>query len=228
MQRYFFLCLLALFSLLTVRGEAQEQEQEHGFLNIANMVPSAPSCSISIGGKELVPGGLKAISSTGWFIVPKGDHNLSLSIEGYKAASGSIKIEANASVLYVVFLQQIGAPKDPDGKINPPQLRIRRCEAFAHQKGHYLQAMSFCPELESFQIGPNKLNMELFGTQEIASWNGGTFNILRGEKIIGSCPGAQEKGSYILLIGSNHKRTYATLLVRNDKQELPPWMKKNN
>jgi hypothetical protein len=222
MLRFFLPLFIALFGLSTLlRG----QEGEFGFLNIANMIPDEKPCSITIGGKELVPGGLKAVSSTGWFIVPKGEHSMTLEVEGYKAASGTIKIETNVSVLYVAFLQQIGEKKDEKGKENPPQLRIRRCEAFAEQKGHYLLAMSFCPEPETFQIGPHKMALDLFGTQEVTNWNGGAFNVLHGQNTIGSCAGAQEKGSYYLLIGSNHKSTMASLLVRGETQELPPWMK---
>ena len=217
------LIFLALVPLLTVSAAAQEVAQ--GFLNIANMVPEEHPCSIHIGDKELVPGGLKEISATGWFIVPAGEHVMKLKIEGHKTASGRIKMEANASLLYVIFLQQISGNSEAEGEKKPPQLRIRRCEAFAVQKGHYLQAMSFCPEQERFHIGPHVLDIALFGTQEIPHWNGGAFQIMRGEKVIGSCAGSQEKGGYSLLIGSNHKRTYAALLVRNQTQELPPWMK---
>ena len=219
MPRILLLLLVALLSPLSA------QEGEFGFLNIANMIPSEKSCNINIGGKELVPGGLKAVSSTGWFIVPKGEHSMTLEVEGYKTASGTIKIETNVSVLYVAFLQQIGAKKDDEGKEIPPQLRIRRCEALAEQKGHYLRAMSFCPEPESFQVGPHKMVLELFGSQEVSNWNGGAFQVLHGSTTIGSCAGAQEKGSYFLLIGSDHKQTTASLLVRGETQELPPWMK---
>ena len=219
MSRYLLSLLIALLAPLSA------QEGEFGFLNIANMIPSDKSCAITIGGKELVPGGLKAVSSTGWFIVPKGDHSMTLEVEGYKSVSGTIKIETNISTLYVAFLQQIGAVKDADGKENPPQVRIKRCEAVAEQKGHYLRAMSFCPLPETFQIGPHSVALELFGHQEISNWNGGAFQVTRGTQSIGSCAGAQEKGSYYLLIGTDHKSTYSTLMVRGEKQELPPWMK---
>jgi hypothetical protein len=66
----------------------------------------------------------------------------------------------------------------------------------------------------------------MFGTQEITNWNGGAFALKHGDEIIGTCSGSQEKGSYYLLIGTDHRKAFASLLVRNEKQELPPWMKK--
>jgi hypothetical protein len=49
--------------------------------------------------------------------------------------------------------------------------------------------------------------------------------VVYNQKKIGECLGAEEKGHYTLLLGSNHKRTFAALMVRTDPQELPPWMK---
>lgn len=203
-----------------------QAQEEQGFLNIANLVPGDKPCQIQIAGKELVPGGMKSIESTGWFIVPAGEHKMSLAVEGYKTAAGSITVSPGVSTLYVVFLQQIGDKVDKKGEPNPPQLRIKKCEPFEETKGHYLKAMSFCPDEERFDLGPNVLRMKLFGTQEISNWNGGAFSVKHGNNIIGSCSGAQEKGSYYLLIGTDHRKNFASLLVRNEKQELPPWMKK--
>lgn len=212
-----------LISALTLIGGAQDME--HGFLNLANMVPNAKACKVTIDGKDLMPGGLKSIQATGWFIVPKGAHQLTVEIEGYKTAKGSVTIDPDETVLYVIFLQQIGDKKDEDGKERPPEVRIKRCGPQAYDKGHKLQVMSFCPEPEQFQIGSQQINLELFGTQDMPTWNGGAFNVMHKNKVIGGCPDSQEKGGYILLIGSNHKRTCAALLVRNEKQQLPPWMK---
>jgi len=217
--------LLSLFLTMALMLMSSAQEIEQGFLNLVNMVPNHKPCAITIGGKELVPGGLKEVSSTGWFIVPKGNHSLTLHIEGIKSAKGTITLDANESVLYVIFLQQVSSQKKDDGKETPPELRIKRCTPLAEKKGHQLQVISLCPETEHFQIGPNQLTLDLFGTQDIANWNGGAFTVVHREKTIGSCAGSQEKGAYSLFIGSNHKRTLAALLVRNEKQELPPWMK---
>jgi hypothetical protein len=220
LHRIIILCA-TLFSLPLIWAQ-----EEQGFLNIANLVPGDKPCNIHIAGKELVPGGMKSIESTGWFIVPAGEHKMSLTVEGYKTAAGSITVTPGVSTLYVVFLQQIGDKVDKKGEPNPPQLRIKKCEPFAETNGHYLKAMSFCPDEERFDLGPNVLRMKLFGTQEIANWNGGAFAVKHGNNIIGSCSGAQEKGSYYLLIGTDHRKNFASLLVRNEKQELPPWMKK--
>jgi hypothetical protein len=210
-------------SAMTLSGWAQEIE--HGFLNLANMVPHTKACKITIDGKDLMPGGLKSIQSTGWFIVPKGAHQLSVEIEGYKPAKGNVNIDPDETELYVIFLQQIGAKKDDEGNERPPEVRIKRCGPQPYQKGHKLQVMSFCPEAETFQIGSQEISLELFGVQDMPTWNGGAFNVMHKSKVIGGCPDTQEKGAYILLIGSNHKRTCEALLVRNEKQELPPWMK---
>lgn len=223
MLRFSSIFTLVVSLVLMLPGAAQDIEK--GFLNIVNMVPNYKPCAINIAGKELVPGGLKEVSSTGWFIVPSGSHKMTLEIEGLKSASGSIMLDANESVLYVVFLQQIGNKIDDDGKPRLPEIRIKRCTPMAEKKGHQLEVISLCPETENFQIGPNQLTLELFGKQDVPNWNGGAFNVLHREKTIGSCAGSQEKGAYTLFIGSNHKRTTAALLVRNEKQELPPWEK---
>jgi hypothetical protein len=220
LHRFFILCL-TLCALPFIQAQ-----EEQGFLNIANLVPGDKPCNINIAGKELVPSGLKSIESTGWFIVPAGEHQMSLAVEGYKTAAGSITITPGVSTLYVVFLQQIGDKVDKNGNPNPPQIRIKKCEPFAETKGHYLKAMSFCPDEERFDLGPNILRLKMFGNQEITNWNGGAFALKHGNEIIGTCSGSQEKGSYYLLIGTDHRKAFASLLVRNEKQELPPWMKK--
>jgi hypothetical protein len=202
------------------------QDPEHGFLNVANIVPSDKKCKITIMGKDLVPGGLNGVESTGWFIVPAGEHPMSLEIEGYKPASGVITVTANMSSLYVIFLQQIGEKKDKEGKEIPPSVRIKKCEPFEQTKGFFLKAMSLCPDDERFDIGPHALRVNLFGTQEITGWNGGAFKVTHEKNEIGGCAGSQEKGSYYLLLGTDHHGKYCSLLVRNEKQELPPWMQK--
>ncbi len=217
---------LCIFSLCLSVTKLHAQDPEQGFLNVANIVPSDKKCKISIMGKDLVPGGLNGVESTGWFIVPAGEHPMTLEIEGYKPANGVIKVTANVSSLYVIFLQQIGEKKDKDDKEIPPSVRIKKCEPFELTKGYYLKAMSLCPADERFDVGPNVLRLSLFGTQEIAGWNGGAFKVTHDKSEIGSCAGSQEKGSYYLLLGTDHKGKYCSLLVRNEKQELPPWMKK--
>lgn len=151
---------------------------------------------------------------------------MTLQIEGYQPASGTITVKPNLSNLYVVFLQQLEKKVDKDGKEIPPQVRIKRCAALQETKTHFLKVMSLCPGEERFNVGPHALNLKLYGMQEIAGWNGGAFAVKHGNKSIGSCSGAQEKGSYMLLLGTDHKGKYCSLLVRNEKQELPPWMKK--
>jgi len=220
------LCNYLILAVLGLSPLGAQTDVEQGFLNIANLAPSDKPCKITIAGKDLVPGGLKSIESTGWFIVPVGEHPMVLEIEGHKKASGVITVSPNLSSLYVVFFQQIGEKTDKEGKEIPPQVRIKKCEAFEESKGHLLKAMSVCPDEERFDIGPHVLRLKLFGTEEVAGWNGGAFSVKHGNDVIGSCSGSAEKGSYLLLMGTDQKGKYASLLVRNEKQELPPWMKK--
>jgi hypothetical protein len=205
---------------------AQAQEAGSGFLNIANMVPAEKSVNISVMGKELVPGGLKSIDSTGWFIVPAGTHALSLACEGFKSAGGDITVNDNASMLYVIYLEASKQKVDKDNKPIPPQLRIKRCPALELKKSHYIEVMSVCPTEEPFVIGNNTILLEPFVSKEIPKWSGGAFTAQHLNKEIGSCAGSQEKGSYQLLIGTDHRGKYSSLLVRSETQELPPWMKK--
>ncbi len=215
----FLTCVLFLHT-------AKAQEAGNGFLNIANLVPAEKSVNISVMGKELVPGGLKSIESTGWFIVPAGTHALSLASEGCKSAEGNITVTDNASTLYVIYLEPSKKTSDDDNKPLPPQLRIKRCPAFAVKKGHYIEVMSVCATEEPFVIGKKNILLEPFVSKEIPGWAGGAFTTEHLNKEIGSCAGSQEKGSYQLLIGTDHRGKYSSLLVRSETQELPPWMKK--
>lgn len=224
MQNLYKLLLTSLLSAFSLFA----QETEQGFLNIANVAPTDKPCKITIMGKDLVPGGLKGVDSTGWFIVPAGEHAMTLQIEGYQPASGTITVKPNLSNLYVVFLQQLEKKVDKDGKEIPPEVRIKRCAALKDAGSHYLKAMSLCPGEERFNVGPHVLDLKLYGMEEVTGWNGGAFTVKLGNKNIGSCSGSQEKGSYMLLFGTDHKGKYCSLLVRNEKQELPPWMKQKN
>lgn len=214
--------MIWIFSLAASYG----QESGQGFLNIANLIPAKEKVVITIMGKDLVPGGLSSIQSTGWFIVPSGSHSLSLACEGYKSASGAISIEDNISTLYVIYLEPNRKDKkDQEGKTLPPQIRIKRCPAIDIKKEHYLEVMSVCPDDETFQIGNKTMLLAPFTTQEIPGWRGGAFDVQYMKSEIGSCAGSQEKGSYFLLIGTDLSGKYSSLMVRNEKQELPPWIK---
>lgn len=200
-------------------------EADQGFLNIANCVPVDHACTITIMGKDLVPGGLKAAESTGWFILPAGEHAVSLQIEGYDKARGTISVKPLLSNLCVLFLELPQQKIDKDGKEILPQLRIKRYDALAIQKQHQLKVVSFCPNQVPFHIGQHSLALALYEPQEIANWNGGAFAIKHDSKVIGTCSGAQEKGSYMLLLATDHKGKFCSQLVRNEPQKLPPWMK---
>lgn len=210
---------LALISLCT------GQQQEFGFLNIVNMVPKNPPCEIQFDGKDLMPGGLKAINSTGWFIVPQGTYRMTLKIEGFERAKGTITVAPHTSTLCVVFLQQIGHPKDQDGKPIPPKIRIKRLASPPPSQGRHLRIVSLCPEEEAFQLGGKPMTLKPLEETTIDQWSGAPWNVVHQTKKIGQCLGADEKCHYTLLLGSNHRRSMAALLVRSEAQEVPPWMK---
>lgn len=216
--------LVLWITLLFVRL-CPAQPLEYGFLNIANMVPNHPPCEVRIDGKELLPGGLKAVHATGWFMVPQGTYRMTLSIEGFASAQGSITVLPRESTLCAIFLQQIGSATDRDGKPVPPKIRIKRLPSAKHASARELHVLSLCPADESFQMGGKTFALKPLESVDIPQWSGAPWIVMHQQKQIGQCLGAEEKGRYTLLLASDHQSTVAALMVRTDPQELPPWMK---
>jgi len=216
--------LVVWFALLFVRLCCAEP-LEYGFLNVANMVPNHPPCEVRIDGKELLPGGLKAVSATGWFMVPQGTYRITLSIQGFESAQGSITVLPRESTLCAIFLQQIGSPTDRDGKPAPPKIRIKRLPSPKNSNARVLHVLSLCPAAESFQMGDKTVALKPLESIDIPQWSGAPWIVMHQQKQIGQCLGAEEKGRYTLLLASDHQSTTSALLVRTDAQELPPWMK---
>ncbi len=187
------------------------------------MVPSDKKCTVLIDSQELTPAGLPSLSDTGWFMVPAGDHQMTLKIDGYKDASGVVRVEPQLSVLYTIFLQPLGK-KSADGTPPPtPAIRIKRLSCNNDDRQFKLTAYSLCDEEEAFKIGSQSLILKYDSSQDLPTWNGGPFAVIHRGKTIGSCAGAQEKNSYILLLANDGAEKFGALLVRNSRQTLPPW-----
>lgn len=201
--------------------------QEYGFLQIVNMVPQHPACRIQINDQELLPHGLHAVSGTGWFMIPQGNHRLALSIDGLDRAKGQIEIAPQASVLCVIFLQQIDSTHKTDGTLRPPKLRIKRYPATSSMNARALRILSLCPEEEIFRMGEQSYALKPLQEATVAKWSGVREAVMHRGKVIGISSGAEEIGHYTLLLASDHRNSMAALLVRTDPQELPPWHQKS-
>lgn len=221
-KAYLFTCILAVMASIPGLSTAQE---EHGFLNIVNLVPGGVPCKIGVAGQDAMPGGLPSAQATGWFIVPAGSSTLDLTIEGYEAVSGALDIPVGKSSVCVVFLQATPGV-DSKGKPARPRIRFKRCDALPAGKGFSLQLMSFCAEETSFVIGSKPFTIKMLETIEIPKWNGGGFKILRNQTVVGEVPTEFEKGAFYLFVGTDHAGKYCSTLVRAENQTLPPWMKK--
>lgn len=206
---------------------AQDQAV-YGFLNLVNLVPGDKNCKISVAGEDVMPDGLAAARSTGWFIVPAGPATLGLQIEGFESASGSIEIGNTQSSVYVIYLEP-NPRVDKDGKPLKSKIRVKRCDALPPaDKGFYLKVMSFCPGENRFFLAQNPIMVKLLDAVELPKWSGGGFPITLNKKPIGEVSQVSEKGSFYLFIGTDHTDKYCSVLVQSDRQELPPWMKKND
>ncbi|MBC7980725.1 MAG: hypothetical protein H7Y36_09210 [Armatimonadetes bacterium] len=215
---------IAFSAFLGLPLGAQEPEK-FGFLNIVNLIPHEKSCDIEIGGKQLVPAGLKSGTDTGWFVVPAGKKSISISLTDLDGASGEIELIDNVSSLVAIYLQPDPRRKT-DGKPFPPKIRIKSFSAY-DTKAFGLKFVSLCPKDNRFQIGPHKLDLKQFQSEDIPNWTGGGFEILHNGKSVGNVPGNQEKGSYYLLVATDHQGKFASVITNCDKQQLPPWMKKD-
>lgn len=216
-------CSIALWAATPAVAGAQD---EHGFLNIVNLVPGTAPCKIHIAGQDALPGGLLPSRSTGWFIIPAGSQTLKLSIDGYAEASGALEVPVGKSSICVVFLQPV-LGLDSKGKPARPRIRFKRCDTLPSGKGYSLRLMSFCAEETSFQVADKSVSIKLLETQDIPGWGGAGFKITRNRELVGEVPTEHEKGAFYLFFGTDHQENYCTTLVRAEDQTLPPWMKKN-
>jgi hypothetical protein len=214
---------LAVMIALSSHIGAQEPAS-HGFLNLVNLVPGDKPCMIGVTGKDVVPGGLASAQSTGWFIVPAGNLQLTLEVKGYDKGTGAVDLSAMQSSLFVIFLESSGKT-NAEGKPLPPKIKLKRCEAIDGKSGFFLKLVSLCPGENTFLLGLNPMTLKLFQEAEVPNWNGGGFKISKDQAVIGQVLPELEKDPFYLFVGTDHAGKYCTTLVRASKQDLPPWMK---
>lgn len=225
MKNHFNLLWLSFLWLLASASQLIGQESTNfGFVNLVNLIPGDKPCRIGLAGKEVVPGGLASSQSTGWFIVPSGNLQLSLEVEGYAKGSGAIDLSTMQSSVFVIFLESNIKPS-AEGTPVVPKVKLKRCEAIEGKSGFFLKLVSLCPGENTFFLGPNPLTLKLFQEAEVPSWNGGGFKITRDQATIGQVLPETEKDPFYLFIGTDHAGKYTSTLVRASKQDLPPWMK---
>lgn len=213
---------LASLALLTLQLSAQEGDG-YGFLNIANLIPGNEACEITIGGETLVPDGLESSSYTGWFMVRPGAKTLTVNLGELDKASGAIQIVEGAGNLIGIYLEP-NKRLDSEGKPLPPKIRIKSFPTY-DSRGFALKFVSLFPAESRFQLGSLKFEAEPFKPVEIPKWNGGGFEILQEGKSIGKASGSSESGSFYLLIGTDNKGAYASVLVSSNHQEVPGYLK---
>ncbi len=221
---FFVLCLLA------TDLHAQEGDG-FGFLNIVNLIPGTIPADVAIGGKELIPGGMKSGDFTGWFVVPEGAKTISITLENQdkekphiRKESGNIEVGSGLSNIVAMFLQPDPRVK-ADGTPYPPKIRIKSFPAY-ESKGYGLKFVSMSPTDQRFQIGPLKLDAKPLDPIEIPKWSGAPFEIMQNGKAIGKAAGSSEAGSFYLFVGTREDGNFITVLTRADPQQTPPWMKK--
>lgn len=223
MRNPFNLVAALFFSSLCASGQ---EGDGWGFLNIANLIPMAESCEISIGGETVVPDGLKGGDYTGWFMVKKGSKTISISLGELDESKGDIQIVEGAGNLIGIYLEP-DKRLDKEGKPLPPKIRIKSFPTY-ETKGFGLRFVSLLPEKSRFQLGGMKVEAEAWKPLEVPKWNGGGFEILHTGKSIGKIPKADENGSFYLLVGTDHQDAFASVLVSSNGQEVPEYLRPEN
>lgn len=208
--------LLAAFVFCVPALTAQEEET-YGYVNIVNLIPAETPCKIEIGGKDLVPEGLKSGDDTGWFLLPVGSRSIEISHGELDEASGKLEIEDSKDNLIVIFLERPATPKK-EGKEVPPKIRIKSFPTY-ESKGFGLRIASTCPDNNRFHIGPHKFDLKPFIGEAVKGWTGSPFEILHGGEKIGRVKGSAESGSFYVFVGTDHKGNFVTALASSDNHE---------
>jgi len=213
---------LGIFCALAIPVSAQEGDG-YGFLNIANLIPGDVPCEIQIGGKDLVPDGLKAGTYTGWFMAKTGSKSMTVSMGELASASGNIQLVEGQGNLVGIFLEP-DTRRNSEGRLYPPKIRIKSFPTY-ETKGYGLKFVSLCPGENRFQLGSLKLDPKTFTPVEIPKWNGGGFEIFRNGDSIGKVSGSTESGAFYLLVGAGVEGEFASVIVSANKQEVPEYLK---
>jgi hypothetical protein len=226
-------CKALLAAFLTILPlTAQEEGDGLGFLNIVNLIPGKIPADVTLAGKELFPGGLKAGSDTGWFMVPVGEKPIIITLEQpdddeepkIAKASGKVELEEGVANVIAIYLQPDPRLK-PDGTPFPAKIRIKSFPAY-DGRGFALRFITTCPTDNRFQIAKKMIDAKPFEPLAITGWSGAPFDIIRNGKAIGRATGSSEKASFYLFVGTNPAGEYVTAMTRSGTQQAPPWMKK--
>jgi hypothetical protein len=208
----------ATLLFLATSASGQEEGERNGFINVVNMIPTTPACTVLIDSSDLMPGGLKSGTGSGWFSMSSRSVTLEIEAPGCEAASGSVDLPADSSQVVVIFLEP-STKKDSDGKPLPPAIKIKRFPSLEKSKGYSLALASTCEIETRFTIAKQSHTVPRFGTIPIPGWNGAGFSIAKDGKVIGSVTDPNEKGPYYLFI-SNSGDEYLTSLVSALPQAL--------
>ncbi|MFU8892220.1 MAG: hypothetical protein ACNA8L_01200 [Luteolibacter sp.] len=226
-------CKIILASALALLPATSQEEEGHGFLNVVNLIPGTASVDVTIAGKTLLPNGLEPGSATGWFMVPAGDHTMSIALDQPEDAeprirriSGQIPLVDGVSNVIVIYLHPSPSVRQ-DGTPFPPIIRIRSFPAF-DGRGYAMKVISTCAEIQRFQIGPNLVEATPLEAVEISNWAGGAFDIVHNGQVIGKADASTEPGSFFLFVGNHPAGGFVTVLTRAGTQSAPPWMRKRN
>lgn len=221
--------ILTVLAVLAAGLRAQEAEGP-GFLNIVNLISARFPAEVHIAGKELLPGGLKAGDSTGWFMVPPGEKSMSIRLNlpddetkpPIPKASGTIDVITGQGNLVALILEPSKQTRS-DGSPFPPRIRIRKFPTY-DTRGYGLKFLSVCSTEHRFKIGPLDVDARPFEAVDIPKWTGLGFPIMHQGKVIGKTAGSSEPDSFYLFIGENGEGGFLTSMVRASSQEAPPWL----
>ena len=213
MKRPFSLLILLATAILT---NAEEKPVRYGFLNVVNVIPGKVSCEIELAGKELVPGGLKASSETGWFMLPTGKHAITIARAGHLRKKADIEMTEGTSKLIVIHAE-------PAADVELPAIGFTTLPAYP-SKGFGLKFMSTCATGGTFQIAKKKFEAERFEIVTIPDWSGGGFQLQHLSKLAGTIARGRDRASYYVLVADDAAGSYLVTIVNADLQQLPPWM----
>ncbi|QTN32987.1 PEGA domain-containing protein [Akkermansiaceae bacterium] len=212
--------ILCALAILSAPAAAQEEEQEFGTLNILSLVAGDTPCEVKLSGQAVMPDGLKAGNTTGWFFIPAGKHEMRIGHPEFRDASGTIEVAKGSTQVVVVFLMPSKRIK-VDGTPYPPDLRIRRYPAFETPKGFALKAASMLEEPARYSIGGKTFSFEKADAIDIPNWNGNGFKVSQGEKTLASISNREDRGSYYVFFAGNPDGTHLAGIVHANPIAIP-------
>lgn len=197
----------------------EEPPPQYGFLELINAIPSDARLNVTIDGKELVRDGIRSGAATGGFLLPVGSHQATFSIEGIPSREGKLEVELGVTKTYVIYPKK---NEGKDAKENPIILSLRKIDGPLKKSGYAVVVTSFCPNKEQIKINKKTVELEFAKTQEFSGWAGGPMQVFRQDKKIGVFL-VEEKGTYHLIVATDHQGRYLSSFVRILNYEVPPW-----